>query len=113
MNVPTQITENIDLAAKRLVDTNEQILDSVVTLNRRVVDSAVRTVESIPTVEFSLADKIPTPAEAGARYIDFVEQAVAANREFTSRVVDMLPTGVAPVAKTKATKAAKASKSAK
>ncbi len=110
MNVPTQITDNIDVAAKRFVDTNEQILDSVVDINRRVVDTAVRTAESIPTVDFSVADKLPTAAEAGERYIDFVEQAVAANRKFTSRVVDMLPTGVAPVAKTKATKAAKAAK---
>jgi len=107
MNITTQITENIDLAAKTVVDTNERILDTVVSMNRRVVDGAVRTADRVTTVELPLTDKLPTAAEAGDRYIDFVEQAVAANRDVTARVVGMLPTGVAPVAKTKATKAAK------
>ena len=107
MNVPTQITEQIDSAAKTVVDTNERILDTVVSMNRRVVDGAVETADRIPSVELPMADKLPTPAEAGARYIDFVEQAVSINRDFTKRVVGMLPTGVATTAKTKATKAAK------
>ena len=107
MNVPTQITENIDLAAKTVVDANERILDTVLSVSRRVVDGAVRTADRVPTVELPLADRLPTPAEAGARYIEFVEQAVDFNRDFTARVVGMLPTGVAASAKTKATKAAK------
>ena len=49
----------------------------------------------MPNVDLPLADKLLTPAEAGARYIDFVEQAVSVNRDFTKRVVGMLPTGVA------------------
>lgn len=107
MNIPTQITDNIDLAAKAVVDTNERILDRVVSFNRDVVDGAVRTVGQIPTVELPFADKLPTPTEAGDRYLDVVEQIAAANRDFTAQVVGMLPTGVAPVAKSKATKAAK------
>jgi hypothetical protein len=113
MNVPTQISENIDNAAKTVVDTNERILDTVVSVNRRVVDGAVRTADRMPSVELPLADKLLTPAEAGARYIDFVEQAVSVNRDFTKRVVDMLPTGVATTAKTKATKATKTTKATK
>ena len=107
MNVPNQITENIDSAAKSVVDTNEQILDTIVSVNRRVVDGVVRTADRMPNVELPLNDKLLTPAEAGARYTDFVEQAVSVNRDFTARVVHMLPTGVAATATTKATKAAK------
>jgi len=107
MNFPTQITDNIDLAAKTVVDTNERILDSVVSFNKTAIDGAVRTADKLPTVELPFADKLPTATEAGDRYLEVVEQIVAANRDFTARVVGMLPTGVAPVAKTKATKAAK------
>jgi len=107
MNVQDQITDNIDNAAKTVVDTNERVLDTVVSVNRRVVDGAVRTADRFPSVDLPLADKLLTPAEAGARYIDFVEQAASFNRDMTKRVVGMLPTGVATTAKTKATKAAK------
>ena len=107
MEFPTQITDQFDNAAKTVVDTNERVLDTVISVNRRVVDNAVETVERLPSVELPLADKLLTPAEAGARYIDFVEQAASFNRDMTKRVVGMLPTGVATTAKTKATKAAK------
>jgi hypothetical protein len=107
MNVPTQITDNIDLAAKAVVDTNERVLDRVVEINRRVVGETVKTADRISTVEVPFADKLPTASEAGDRYLDLVEQIVATNRDFTARVVAMLPTGVATTAKTKATKAAK------
>lgn len=107
MEFPTQITDQFDNAAKTVVDTNERVLDTVISVNRRVVDNAVETVERLPSVELPLADKLLTPAEAGARYIDFVEQAASFNRDMTARVVHMLPTGVATTAKTKATKAAK------
>lgn len=107
MNVPTQISENFDDAATAVVDTNERVLDAIIDVNNRVVDSAVRTADRLPSVELPLTDRVLTPAEAGARYMDFVEQAASMNRDFTARVVHMLPTGVATVAKTKATKAAK------
>ena len=32
------------------------------------------------------ADKLPTPTESAERYLDFVERAVAVNREFNQRV---------------------------
>ncbi len=106
MEFPTQITDQFDNAAKAVVDTNERVLDTVISVNRRVVDNAVETADRLPSVELPLADKLLTPAEAGARYIDFVEQAASFNRDMTKRVVGMLPTGVATTAKTKATKAA-------
>ncbi len=111
MNVPTQITENFDAATKTFVDANERVLDTVVSVNRRLVDTAVRVNKNItdraPKMDLPMADKFPTPAETGARYIDFVERAVSVNRDFTAKVVAQLPTGVAATAKTKATKAAK------
>ena len=113
MNVPTQITENIDAATKSFVDANERLLDTVVTVNRRVVDTVVKVADRASEVELPLADRlptIPTPAEAGDRYLDFVERAVSVNRDFTARVVGQLPTGVAASAKTKATKATKSAK---
>lgn len=107
MDITTQISDNFDNAAESFVDANERILDTVVTVNRRIVDTAVEIADRAPKMELPLADKLPTPAETGARYIDFVEQAVSMNRDFTAKVVGQLPTGVATTAKTKATKAAK------
>ncbi len=107
MNVQNKITENIDTAAKTFVDANERVLETVMTLNRRMVDTAVSAADRAPKAKLPMADKFPTPAETGARYIDFVEKAVEANRDFTAKVVAQLPTGVAATAKTKATKAAK------
>lgn len=111
MNVPTQITENFDTVTKTFVDANERVLDTVVSVNRRIVDTAVRMNQNIAdrasNIELPMADKLPTAAETGARYIDFVERAVSINRDFTAKVVAQLPTGVATSAKTKATKAAK------
>ena len=111
MDITTQITDNIDTATKTFVDANERVLDTVVDVNRRIVDTAVRVNESLveraPKLEVPMADKLPTAAESGARYIEFVERAVSFNRDFTAKVVAQLPTGVAATAKTKATKAAK------
>lgn len=110
MNVPTQITDNIDTASKTFVDANTRVLDTVVSVNRRIVDTAVEIAERAPKVELPMADKLPTPAETGARYIDFVERAVSVNRDFTAKVVAQLPTGTAAPAKAKATTKARAKK---
>ena len=110
MNFPTQITENFDTATKTIVDVNELMLDTVVSVNRRIVDTAVEVADRAPKMELPMTDKFPTPAETGARYIDFVERAVSVNRDFTAKVVAQLPTGVATTAKTKSTKAAKSAK---
>lgn len=117
MNVPTQITENIDLASKTFVDTNDRVLDTVVSINRRVVETAVEVADRAPSfdlpVELPLTDKLPTPAEAGKQYIDFVERAVSMNRDFAARIVAQLPTSAPvkatakPAAKTAAKPAAK------
>ncbi len=108
MDITTQITGNIDTAAKTYVDANQRVLDTVVSVNRRIVDTAVEIAGRAPKMELPMADKLPTPAETGARYLDFVDRAVSMNRDFTAKVVAQLPTGVAPAAKTKATKATKA-----
>jgi hypothetical protein len=107
MNVPTQITENFDTATKTFVDANERVLDTVVSVNRRIVDTAVQVADRAPKMDLPMADKLLTPAETGARYIDFVERAVSVNRDFTAKVVAQLPTGVAtqPKPKAKATTA--------
>jgi hypothetical protein len=113
MNVPTQITENIDLASKTFVDTNDRVLDTVVSISRRVVETAVEVADRAPSfdlpVELPLADKLPTPAEAGKQYIDFVERAVSMNRDFAARLVAQLPTAAPakPAAKAAAKPAAK------
>ena len=107
MDINTQITETFGNATESFVDVNERLLDTVVDVNRRLVDTAVQVAERAPKFELPMADKFPTPTETGARYVDFVEQAVSFNRDFTAKVVAQLPTGVAATAKTKATKAAK------
>ena len=103
MNIPSQITENIDVAKKNYVETNDRVLDTVVSVNRRVVETAVELAERAPSVELPLVDKLPTAAEAGDRYIDFVERAVSVNRDFTAKVIDQLPTAAAPKKATKKT----------
>ncbi len=77
----------------RIETTNERVLDLVVDTNRRIVDAAVATAERVAEtfpVELPFADRLPTPAENGQRYLDFVERAVAVNREFNQRVVTMI-----------------------
>lgn len=112
MNIPTQITDNVDLATKTFVDVNDRVLDTVITVNRRIVDTVVDVADRVPAarVEVPFADRMPKAADAGKRYIDFVEQFASMNRDFTARVVATLPTGVAVPAKAKATRAAKATK---
>jgi hypothetical protein len=102
MNVPTQITENFDTASKTFVDANDRVLDTVVSVNRRIVDTAVQVADRAPKMDLPMADKLLTPAETGARYIDFVERAVSVNRDFTAKVVAQLPTSVATKPKAKA-----------
>jgi hypothetical protein len=107
MNVPTQITENFDNAAKTIVDTNDRVLDTVVSVNQRIVDTVVEVADRAPSFDVPFSGKFPTPAEAGKQYLDFVERAASMNRDFTARIVGQLPTGVATTAKASATKAAK------
>ncbi len=74
-------------------EASDKFLDAVVENNKKAVDFAVKTAdqmsEQLPELPVDLpwADQVPTAAELGARYIDFVERAVELNREFTDRVL--------------------------
>ena len=87
--------------ADRLETANERVLDLVVDTNRRVVEAAVatadRVVETLP-IELPFADRLPTAAENGQHYLDFVDRAVALNRDFNQRVVTLIKSDVPAVA---------------
>jgi hypothetical protein len=122
-----QVTEQVTTATKNYTETNDRVLDAIVDTNRKAVDLAVKTFDQIndriadqaPTFElpFDMPKmdrfEVPTAAEAGKRYIDAVERMAEMNRDFSERVVAMLPTEK-PVIKpaAKATKAAVAKKPA-
>ncbi len=121
----TRYNEQLDTATANYTSTNDKVLDAVVDANRKAVDFAVKTVDAITNavdvpampkmpVELPFADRFempelpefPTPAEAGKRYISFVERAADLNRDLNERVVDMLkvegakkPVAKKPVAK--------------
>lgn len=112
MNIPTQITDNVDTATKTYVDINDRVLDTVVKVNRRIVDTVVEIADRVPAnnVDVPFVDRIPTPAETGDRYLDFVERATTMNRDFTARVVKQLPTTATAKTTTTATSKAAAKK---
>jgi hypothetical protein len=115
----TKFNEQLDTATANYTSTNDKVLDAVVDANRKAVDFAVKTVDAITNavdvpampkmpVEMPFVDRFempelpefPTPAEAGKRYISFVERAADLNRDLSERVVDMLKVeGAKPVAK--------------
>ncbi len=120
----TKFNEQLDTATANYTSTNDKVLDAVVDANRKAVDFAVKTVDAITKavevpampkmpVELPFADRFelpefPTPAEAGKRYISFVERAADLNRDLNERVVDMLKVeGIKPAVKTAAKPAAK------
>jgi hypothetical protein len=84
--VAAAITDSVEAA-------NERVLAYVVDANRRLADFAVtsadRVAEALP-VAVPFADKLPTATESADRYVDFVERAVAMNREFNQRVLAKL-----------------------
>ena len=88
-----QAGEQLAQGAKTAREANDRFLDAVVETNRKAVDFAVtsfdRLSDQAPAVE--LPFELPTAAEAGKRYIDVVERLVELNRDFSKRVVDMLP----------------------
>jgi hypothetical protein len=107
-----QIQKFTKTATDNYTETNDRILDAVVETNRKVVDFAVKTADQVvdqldqidQVREFKFADKVPTPAETGERYLDFVDSAVELNREFTERFITSLlaDEGIAPVVEKKA-----------
>ena len=92
-----QAGEQLAQGAKTAREANDRFLDAVVETNRKAVDFAVtsfdRLSDQAPAVELPMVDRfeLPTAAEAGKRYIDVVERLVELNRDFSKRVVDMLP----------------------
>jgi len=119
----TKFNEQLDTATANYTSTNDRVLDAVIDANRKAVDFAVKTVDSLPAmptmpqlpavpVELPFADRfelpeLPTAAEAGKRYISFVERAADLNRDLNERVIDMLKVeGVKPVVKPVAQKPA-------
>lgn len=82
--------------AESIDSANERALGAVVDANRKLVEFAVTTADRVAeriNFELPFADRLPTlptPAVSGERYLDFVERAVAVNREFNDRIVAML-----------------------
>jgi gas vesicle protein len=107
-----QINDFTSTAAENFTSTSDRVLDAILDGNRQAVDTAVKTadqvIEQLP--EMPWTDQFPTPTEVGANYLDFVERAVEANRDFNQRVAEMLtadPTVAVKDAGDKATKVAK------
>ena len=85
-------------AVGNYTDANDRVVEVVVDANRKVVEIAVRAAdqlieqleqfENLPEMPF--ADKVPTPSEAGARYLEWVERAADLNRDFAQRVAATL-----------------------
>ncbi len=86
-------TEQVTAITDRIEAANERVLDVVVDANRRLADlavtSAARVTAALP-VDVPFADKLPTATESAGQYLDFVERAVAMNREFSQRVLATL-----------------------
>lgn len=107
-----QINDFTSTAAENFTTTSDRVLDAILDGNRQAVDTVVKTadqvIEQLP--EMPWADDLPTPTAVGTSYLDFVERAVEANRDFNLRVAEMLttdPTVAVKDAGDKATKAAK------
>ena len=92
-NAPTFDKEMVAAITDSVEAANERVLAYVVDANRRLADFAVtsadRVAEALP-VAVPFADKLPTATESAERYVDFVERAVAVNREFNQRVLAKL-----------------------
>ncbi len=95
------ITDQVQIATTAINVANTRMLDTVVEANRTAVGFAVKSAERLPALDLpvEMPVEFPTPAEAGERYIDFVERAVSMNRELNERVIKMLPADVKPTAK--------------
>ncbi|WP_395152738.1 hypothetical protein [Ilumatobacter sp.] len=98
----TKINDQLETATANYTSTNDKVLDAVVDANRKAVDFALKTVDAItkavdvpamPELPFAgrfELPEFPTAAEAGKRYIAFVERAADMNRDLNGRVIEML-----------------------
>jgi CHASE3 domain sensor protein len=96
--------------SERFTTTSDQVLDAVLDANRRIVDAAVSTADRVGDqikIELPFTDRLPTPAEAGERYLDFVERAVSLNRDMNQRVAEMITADNAKAASDKVVGTAK------
>mgnify|MGYP001822399089 CR=1 FL=1 len=89
--MPTQ-TEIATNVAESFTNTSDRVLDAVLDGNRRVVDTVVKTADDVNErlPEMPWAERLPTAGEAGENYMEFVERAVEANRDFNHRVAKMI-----------------------
>ena len=121
----TKINDQLETATTNYTSTNDKVLDAVIDANRKAVDFAVKTVDAItkavevpamPELPFAGRFELPeflTAAEAGKRYISFVERAADMNRDLNGRIIDMLKIEEAkPAAKKAAAKKPAAKKPA-
>jgi hypothetical protein len=103
LSTPTLDKEKVAAITDSVEAANERVLAYVVDANRRLADFAVtsadRAAEALP-VAVPFADKLPTPTESAERYLDFVERAVAVNREFNQRVLARLTVDAPAVVET-------------
>ena len=111
-----QLVKFTKTATENYTEASDKMLDAVVENNKKAVDFMVKSAdqfaEQLPEfpVELSWADQVPTPAELGDRYIDFVERAVELNREFTDRLISSLQLEDVEVVESAPTKKAPAKK---
>lgn len=100
-NRPHNIADVTGPLADGYATTSTAVLDAVVETNRRIVELIVAQADKVRetvgeriTLDDRVADFLPSPTEAGTRYLEFVEKATGINREFNDRVVEMLRTDV-------------------
>jgi hypothetical protein len=96
--------------SERFTTTSDQVLDAVLDANRRIVDMAVTTADRVSeqfNVDLPFSDRLPTPSEAGERYLEFVERAVSLNRDMNQRVAEMIKADNAKAASDKVAARAK------
>ncbi len=91
------VNERVEQLGQNYTETADRVIDIVVDTNKKVVDvvvtNATKVTEAVESrlPERPLAERIPTPAEAGKAYLDMVERAADWNRDVNRRVVDFLP----------------------
>jgi hypothetical protein len=106
----TNVTDTLNENSERFASTSNQVLDTVLDVNRRIVDAAVSAADRFNEqvdVDLPFADRLPTPAAAGERYLEFVERAVSLNRDLNQRVVEMIKADNAKAASDKVVATAK------
>ena len=110
--MPIEMNEIANNAAENFTTTSDRVLDAILDGNRQVVESVVKTADDVTErlPEMPWAERVPTPEEAGKNYMDFVERAVQANRDFNHRVAEMITADPAEAVKDAQERASKVAK---